>query len=470
MLKREISFTFLGQLLQVVLSLGTAVILARTLGPAGRGVLALAVLLPTIVSTFTRLGQDIVNQTFSGLYKQERSALFFQSLLFIGIGGSLAAGIVYAYFHWLPIPLGRFADIPSPLVGVSLWLCPSLLFSHLMHSLVRGVGRITLAAGILVLQTAATVVGLLLVLVVLQQGIRGAIWTLILVPTVGGLISIVCVRRDVTFWPPRFHRPLLRKSLRFGVPVSLASLAGFLVYRLDQGMLAYMVDEAQVGLYVIAVGLAERLQLLPNSISSAFLPKLANEKDTRHVQVPFVFRVTVLLSLLTMVGVGILGTPLIYLCFGSSFAGSIPSFLLLLPGIAFLGGSSILSTGLIVLEKTKYSVYVGYLLLAVNVGLNLLLIPPLGIAGAAIASSLSYILAMMLWAAWYRRETGLAFREFVPTIADCRYLLSHVGPLFRFLLRRRCTGDSSLTDGETGAEPLPSRPEEPTIPLSRRDG
>lgn len=159
----------------------------------------------------------------------------------------------------------------------------------------------------------------------------------------------------------------VQKSLGFGTQVGLATFAGFLVYRVDQGILAYVVPAGQVGLYIIAVGLAEKLRLLPTSIATAFLPRLANELTSRQSQVPMVFRLTMVISVVSMLIAGVLGAPAILLVFGTDYSGSILPFLFLLPGIATLGGASVLSSDLTAREKPKYSIWTGYTVLTVDI-------------------------------------------------------------------------------------------------------
>ena len=68
MLKRDITATLTSNIVGGIFSLGNAVILARVLGPTDRGLLGLAMLIPTVIATFCILGQDMVNVTFAGLH------------------------------------------------------------------------------------------------------------------------------------------------------------------------------------------------------------------------------------------------------------------------------------------------------------------------------------------------------------------------------------------------------------------
>jgi len=166
--------------------------------------------------------------------------------------------------------------------------------------------------------------------------------------------------------------------------------------------------------------------LLPNSISTAFLPRLANELSNRQPQVPLIFRYTTIISIGSMLLAAVGGAPAIFVLFGRDYQGSIPSFLLLLPGLAALGGASILSGDLAAREKPKYSMWSAYAMLAVNVALNFLLIPIMGIAGASLASTVSYISDCCILLLFYRRESKTSLREMIPRFKDIVYLLTSV--------------------------------------------
>lgn len=431
MLKRDITATFAGNLVGAILSLGSAVVLARVLGPANRGLLGLALLIPTIAATFCILGQDMVNATFAGLYKDKRSSLFQQSLIIVLFGTVVSTVVICTFYFWLPIKRGQFDQLGPEIVWLTCLVAPILILSTVVIALVRGVGQITAAAVIHVARSAAFLGLLLIFLVWWGFGLKAALVLTALSPLVVIILSVWVLRDYVTLRPSRFSGWLFKKSLGFGAQVSLATFAGFLVYRVDQGILGYMVSAEQVGLYIVAVALAEQLRLLPNSISSAFLPRLANELSSRQPQVPMVFRCTMIVSAGSMLLVAILGAPAMLVLFGWDYSGAIPSFLLLLPGIAALGGASVLSSDLAAREKPKYSVWIGYSVLAVNIVLNFALIPLMGIAGAAVASSLSYIIAGVLWLIFYRRESGTALREMTPRLEDVKYVFAGAASLIR---------------------------------------
>jgi len=414
-LKREIITTASGNVIGTIFAFGTAIVLARVLGPADRGLLALAVLIPDITGKICSAGYEMVNSTFAGLYKDKRSSLFQQTLIIVLSGTVVSILAICIFYFRLPIKKGQFDQLSTEIILLACLTIPTAMLARLLIALTRGVGKISAAAVTYTVQMGVLFVGSFIVLVCFEGGIRAAVIVMVLAPLV-----------YVSFHPSRFSFEMFKKAFVFGGQISLSTIARLLNLRLDQAILAFMVGADHVGLYVVAVVFAERLRLLPGSISSAFLPRLANELSERQLQVPRVYRYTVIISVVSMLAAAVLGAPAILLFFGREYTGAIVSFLCLLPGITVLGGSSILDSDMAAREKPKYSVVTGYTTLAVNVMLNLVLIPHLGIVGAAIASSISYSLAGVFWLTFFRHESKLPLSELVPTWQDVSYLLQQL--------------------------------------------
>jgi O-antigen/teichoic acid export membrane protein len=121
---------------------------------------------------------------------------------------------------------------------------------------------------------------------------------------------------------------------------------------------------------------------------------------------------------------GVLVGPVVRLLYGAEFEGSILATRLLLPGVLALGLNGVLMNhfgGRGMPAITALAPAAG---LALNVGLNLYVVPRYGIAGAALTSSLAYGLMLFLSLAAFVRagRVGL-FRSLVVSSDDLRGLL-----------------------------------------------
>ena len=97
---RNVSLKFASGALGFVLSSASGIIVARTLGAGGNGTVALLVLIPTMIASFSSLGVNNANGYLAGARKHTPQALVGNSLS-LAMTISLLTGIVY----WIAMPL-----------------------------------------------------------------------------------------------------------------------------------------------------------------------------------------------------------------------------------------------------------------------------------------------------------------------------------------------------------------------------
>ena len=429
MLKRDIAATLASNLVIPIVGFLASVLVARALGPSGRGVLAIALLVPQVLVAFGRWGQENVNATYAGRYPERRRQLLLQTIGFSVLGGAICGGLVLVWYTFRPG--GAFAMVPQSVVCVSACLPFSLIAGQLVTGLVRGTGRVQTAAFLRIVQALLYAAVIAAIWYANWLTIKSVIWILFVTTLLGTAGGLWVLLKSDDKWTTELSLGFLKRSLRFGGWVMLTTAAGFLVYRADQGILGYMVTPAEVGWYAIAVSLAEQLKLVPNSISSAFVPYLANNATVAQSMVPRVFRLTLISGCALLTGFAVIGAVGIPFVYGAGFASSVPPFLALLPGVVFLGAGSVLVGDLLVRDMPHLGALRSWISLALNIVLNLILIPTLGILGAALASTVSYFVAFLLNAYFYLRVTGVAWQELVPRSTDVRDILRTVGSVLR---------------------------------------
>lgn len=177
----------------------------------------------------------------------------------------------------------------------------------------------------------------------------------------------------------------------------------FFNYRLDAFIVNVFLGAAAVGIYGAAVSLAEMLWYLPNAVSFVIFPKAAAataEEMNRFT--PRVFRLTLALTAAGAVALALLGGLLIRLIYGPAFAAAYLPLLVLLPGVVLLGGGKVLSNEMAGRGLVHYNSIISGLALILTVALDLLLIPRLGLSGAALASTAAYTVTFFIALLFYR--------------------------------------------------------------------
>jgi O-antigen/teichoic acid export membrane protein len=229
----------------------------------------------------------------------------------------------------------------------------------------------------------------------------------------------------VGIWPTaaigwRETTQVLRRLLGYSVLAHASSLTQFLNHRLDVWVVGYFRGIYDVGLYATAVGVAQLLLLASQSLASVLLPHLAAAAPERSEEMlrtasRVITGFGAALALALFVGGGWVVTIL----YGDAFSPCSTSLRLLLPGAIAAMTTRVYSTFLAARDCMRYNLRASAAGLIVTVALDLLLIPRLGINGAALATTASYVttLAACVWAVRFRLGVSLR-RAFLPSLAD----------------------------------------------------
>src|SRR6266850_5667540 len=158
-LASNIATTFAARMSMLGLAFVSSIMLARLLGPEGRGTLALVCLLPDLAAILGRLGFDSANTVFAGLDPRRRRLLVWQSVALAGVmGGTMA--IVGAWYVSLGAPgFTTLVRGPLALYLLPLALVPVVLVNEYWKAIVRGMNCILILN---LLEVGATVLGVLL--------------------------------------------------------------------------------------------------------------------------------------------------------------------------------------------------------------------------------------------------------------------------------------------------------------------
>jgi O-antigen/teichoic acid export membrane protein len=207
--------------------------------------------------------------------------------------------------------------------------------------------------------------------------------------------------------------------LRYGGRIYVATLLAYVIIRVDLLLVNGYKGAAQAGLYSVAVALADGMLVLPTVVGLILLPRVAGGAGDEVTAA--VFRVTALLyGVLCLVTIPLAG-PAVRLAFGGPFAGSVSLYLWLLPGIYSLGMTTVLANHFAGRGFPRQAMLVWFAGLAVNLAMNLVLLPRYGTVVASVSSSVAYTLLLVLHMRLFSRDVGL--RRLIPRLHELRWLL-----------------------------------------------
>ncbi|MBL7727458.1 MAG: polysaccharide biosynthesis C-terminal domain-containing protein [Dinghuibacter sp.] len=189
---------------------------------------------------------------------------------------------------------------------------------------------------------------------------------------------------------------LLKKLFRYSFIALAGNLVFFFVYRVDYWFIDYYRNnDAEMGNYIQASKLGQMMLVGANIIAGTVFPQTAGGiKENLSRQIQLISRNLLLLFVVLAVLVFLAGSRLFEWVFGDTFNLMFYPFLVLLPGIYCLSVLLVLSAYFGGINRPGVNVAGALCGLAVIVAGDLLLIPRMGITGAALVSTLGYAVCM----------------------------------------------------------------------------
>ncbi|HNT52934.1 MAG TPA: oligosaccharide flippase family protein [Candidatus Syntrophosphaera sp.] len=210
-------------------------------------------------------------------------------------------------------------------------------------------------------------------------------------------------------------------TYKSGVRAFLSSLFILLLIRADIVILKRLTGYSSVGIYSLSAHIVDLLQIAANMVGSLLLVKLADTADElrRWILMRRIFIMFVVFLGVANLVFALIGKPVIRLVYGAAFQGAYYSTLWLIPASFGLSLGSLFNTYLWSKGFPLVSTVVPLLALLLNIGLNFLLIPGMGIAGAALASSICYCLWLAVILLYEQKQSqGRLFAQLVPQRED----------------------------------------------------
>ncbi len=377
-----------------------AVLVGRSLGPAGKGEYTVATTAGALFTTLLTSGIPAVISYFLGGRRAPQPAVVKTAVLLAGALSPIAlgTGVMLDRTGWCAWVFG------VPHLTDAMWVVllglPLAFAGMFLQFVMLAQGRSILFGA---LPGAGTLVQVLLV--------AGWVWRGTLTPfrAAAALVAsqsltaaalLVYQERQVRWWrAPLVSLTLGREMAHYGVLTHFGNLAHFLLLRTDVFLLGVLSGLPAVGVYSVAYGVAELLLLLPQRFGVLYLPRVAAQEPGHQAdevrQSCFVVFVG---TVVAAAALSVAAPPAIRWMYGAAFAGSAEPFQLLLPGVCATAVSAVLGAFLSGAGRLWVTAGAGLAAWSLNVALNLVLIPRYGASGAAVASSVTYILEAVLLA------------------------------------------------------------------------
>jgi O-antigen/teichoic acid export membrane protein/SAM-dependent methyltransferase len=389
---QKVAETYATRILGIVVGLATSVVVARALGPEGRGRFATAVAVGAIGVQFANLGLGTSNTYFVARDRSLLGALLGNSIaVALGLGTLFVLAASLFFQRWPGL-----APVEGLMLLMALVSVPLGLANMLLQSLVLGLQHVR-TYNLIDASTRALSIALVVLLVFARWVTPESILSTNLVLLV--VSSLWCAHTLGTVHVrPSLSVGLMRESLAYSLKAYLALFFAFMILRSDLLLVQHMLGTEHAGYYSIAAGLADMLYILPSIVGTILFPRLSATTDN-SAKWALTRRATVgmlALFLPMVVGATLLAGPIIGTLYGRAFLPAVVPARILCVAMLFYGINNLFSTLISAIGLPWLSVHFWWIGLVLNVALNLVLIPVWGTTGAAVASLVGYGLVAVL--------------------------------------------------------------------------
>lgn len=388
-------------------------VVARALGPELRAQYALPLLLANAVWALVNLSLD----TAAGRLLARREAtltelsrLLMAATLVLGTFGC-AVTIVFGLLtrDWLLSGASTTAVLLAALM-VPLSLSVQQLGTGLLVRVgaLRAYGWASASSGVLTLVLVVAIVAV--ARLTPERGIVVVVVTTFVLAV--SLLAILSRYTGAIGLLPGGSRAVASQMFRAGLSLHVAWVAVFLSLRIDVFIVSALTDARQTGLYSLSTSLAEIMFLASWTIvhSAAQTQTEAEPGVAARYTLEFMRQSWSLVMVLAIL-ISCAAYPLIVVLYGAEWSGAVLPFVIL--SFAAVAFSLEAPVRVLLARIAQPSVIIIPALcgMTVNIALNLVLIPALGISGAALASLTSYWLYAVLLLVRFGRTTGLPVRS-----------------------------------------------------------
>ena len=366
---------------------------ARALGPAGRGDLLIIALWPLVIAMLAELGLTNAHRYWMAKEPERCSRLFSNAVIYTAIVGTISFALAVVV---VPHLVGQRSAQVMTLLRIYQINIPAALFLNLMRGLLEGTRRFGWA-------------GMARLLTFVVQGTSFAVlWSL-------GNLTVSTATYTLVWhqlrprWQPSWAE--FKNSMHYGLRDYPGCVADFTTLRLDQLMLGGVASSAAIGLYVIAVRLSEVTTYVAEALAGALMPEVARAPagDQAESLLARTLRLTLYTNVLILIPLWLAAPLILRVLFGASFVPATGAFRWLLVAAVVWSAGAIVISGLQGFGYPGLSTIARFLSAAVTAPALLILLPRMGIEGAAIASLIGYtvMLVAALIALVQRRQLGL---------------------------------------------------------------
>lgn len=405
--KRNIVSNFIIQIVKIALGFITSILVARALGPADKGYTSYAILIFGLLGGYGHLGINDATTYFQKKSEYDEKAVYNTNMTYLLIIWTVTS-IVIMILKICNVFLNDY-NIFFTVFGLAYVLLN--LIRTCANSFYIGNEKIS-EANKYVLMSSILYSVIIIILYLIDYLNAYSYFVLQVIPL---MLNVIMLIKNIGMdFNLSIKHHMLKMEFKYGIIIYFSDLFIYLNYRIDQIMIKNMIGDSDLGIYSIAVTLAELLFLVPDSVTSALLGRLynidnrADKKQITAATTKYTFYICLILCF-----AGILMTPLIPIVYGAQYLRAMPVTTILFVGIIFASLARVSCSYFFSEGRPRIHLSITFITLAINIIFNFIFIPRIGINGAAMASAISYTIYGIAYMIFFIKKEGFKLRQFL---------------------------------------------------------
>lgn len=413
------SFGF--QILAFALSAMWSILLARGLGPEARGTYAIVGVLVGVASSVSGCGFGSANVYFRARGHDANELAGASLMVAIASAGVLAGALLLCLRFKLFDSYLHKNHVSSDLLWLAIGAALASTLYSLFNNILLGSGDIVGYNLPNVVYHGCFFVAVLVWAYVLPSGVCGAMLALLFSSALTAACLGYRVMRDAgggLHWP-RFRWATCTQMGGYAKRAYSGTLCQLLSSRVDALVIGYFLMPSMIGQYSVAAAIADRLRQLSCALSVLLVPRIASVSlQQGDLLTARVLRLVLIAQGTVCALLAISAHWVVVLMFGRAYREAVVPLVWLMPGALAAGVTAIVSNAFAGRGQPEAAARASVVSLCLFVALGAVLIPPMGLAGAAIAWSLAATLAAAEITRRYLRTTGASWKALVPQPSD----------------------------------------------------
>ncbi|QTQ08958.1 oligosaccharide flippase family protein [Macrococcoides canis] len=410
-MKKNTLLIFVRNLMLMFIGFLISIIIARSLGPTLQGKYAIFILIPTLFYNIGNLGIGssaiyLLNRDYKNRYSY---ILLIKKIIYILTIFNTILGSIFLYIYVnyanIDVSINEFLMI--------VLLIPVLLVNNIILFLFQALRNFSQFSFNSLLPKILQLLFLVLFIIIDKNTLFLTLLIFLVSNLLSTIYSIYKLEKIISKVEKNITPISVKEFIMYGLKTHLANTVTFLNYRLDQLLIGLLINSYSVGIYNISVLIVEKIWSLTNPLITVLFPEMSRLEDiNKKVELTNkLSRIIVISNFFIGILFFIIMRPFIIITFGKEYIEAVNVTNILLIGILAMNIDKILSNFFASVGHPEINMKITNYTLISNLILALIFIPKFGIMGAALSTTMSYLITFVLKVKRYKIYNDVSYKD-----------------------------------------------------------